>query len=427
MSSSNIVMYLLPLVVTPILSRLYQPEAFGDWGIFSSFIAMATLVLFAGLENAIVKIEADKLSNLLKICIICAVIAIAVLMLVFLYGRSMDISFFCSFPDIQLLAAYLIAYIPYTLGYNLCNRFSRYTALSLNNILQGSCQAGLRILAALLGLTAFNGLILGTTIALYVSAFFLVISLKHKDFPSHHEQFNTHNIKKLLVENKKFPLFDAPSSLLSFAAFNLPTIILAFYFSKASIGCFSIILQLLLLPMSLIGSAIGKVYYQQLCQGKGDTLEVTAISQKIISVTAIISILPLLVLACGGDRLIVLFLGNRWQTAGDISLCLALWSFPTILTQPLLPLFRYKNQQDTLLCFDIFYFLLGIGGLTVGCFLHLPLYTVLIVFSIGCCIAKAGLLIKIVRLSNTNMAVFLKYLPIWIVAVIILFIRLLYL
>lgn len=35
LSSGNVLMYLIPMVVTPILSRLYTPEQFGEWGIFS--------------------------------------------------------------------------------------------------------------------------------------------------------------------------------------------------------------------------------------------------------------------------------------------------------------------------------------------------------------------------------------------------------
>ena len=38
LSSSSALLMLLPLVVTPILSRLYTPEDYGDWGVFSSVL-----------------------------------------------------------------------------------------------------------------------------------------------------------------------------------------------------------------------------------------------------------------------------------------------------------------------------------------------------------------------------------------------------
>lgn len=418
-------MYLLPLLVTPVLSRLYSPESFGEWGVFSSFITIASLALFVGFENAIVKVETEKLTNLIKLCIICSTSLIIAIALIFLLGQDEGLRFFQNFPSTQLLFAYFLAYIPYTIGYNLCNRFGLYTSLSFNNILQGCCQAFMRIFIALIGITNFNGLILGTTLALYISAFFLLLNIKAKKKKSPSiDKFNITNMKQLIIEYKKFPLFDAPSSILSFATFNLPTIILAEYFNKASIGCFSIILQLLLLPMSLIGSAMGKVYYQEICQKSN--LNLTTITKKIFKIVAIISILPLLVLACGGDKVIVFFLGDRWETAGNIALCLALWSFPTILTQPLLPIFRYKSRQDSLFCLDLLYFLFGIGGILIGCNLHWPLKTILIVFSLCCFGVKMCLLIKINQLSNISFSFFYRYLPLWIAAIVILAFRLFY-
>lgn len=429
MSSSNVVMYLLPLLVTPILSRLYSPEDFGEWGVFSSFITITTLALFGGFENAIVKVEAEKLSNLIKLCIICSTSVIIIIAIIFLLGQDEGWAFFQNFPTTQLLFAYFLAYIPYTIGFNLCNRFSLYTTLSLNNILQGSCQAFIRIITALIGITTFNGLILGTTIALYISAFFLTLNIKAKKDKHNKEKFNHKKIKQLIIEYKKFPLFDAPSSILSFATFNLPTIILAEYFNKATIGCFSIILQLLLLPMSLIGSAMGKVYYQEICQQQIDENDsnLTTITKKIFNIAALISILPLLVLSCGGDKLIVMFLGNRWTTAGSIAICLSLWSFPTILTQPLLPIFRYKSKQDSLFCFDLIYFIFGIGGILIGCILHRSIMTILIVFSLCCFFAKSLLFLRITKLGNVQLSFFYKYIPLWIIAIVIFVIRLFYL
>ena len=52
-SISNIIMYMLPFVVTSILARLYTPEAFGEWGVFSSFVAIVNIGLFMGFENVI--------------------------------------------------------------------------------------------------------------------------------------------------------------------------------------------------------------------------------------------------------------------------------------------------------------------------------------------------------------------------------------
>ena len=56
LASSNVLMYLIPVIVTPILTRIYEPASFGEWGVFSGLFSIINVVLFLCLENAIVKI-----------------------------------------------------------------------------------------------------------------------------------------------------------------------------------------------------------------------------------------------------------------------------------------------------------------------------------------------------------------------------------
>ena len=296
-SVSNIIMYLLPIVVTPILSRLYGPEPFGEWGIFSSFTAIVTIGLFLGFENTIVKADAIELKNILALCFIISITIIAIIFLVFIIGNTWNIKFFSTFPSLKLLTVYLLVYSVYTLFYNLCIRYERFTSLAFTHIVLGGSQAVFRILFGFVALAAANGLILGTTIAQCLSMVFLFFCIIKDSKKWNYQIIRISAIKKLIRKFKNFPLYDAPSSILSFSAFNLPVLILALYFSKRDIGCFSIVLQLLLLPMSFVGSAIGRVYYQQLCQK--DNNGVSVITNNVVVVLAVISILPLIFIACG--------------------------------------------------------------------------------------------------------------------------------
>lgn len=423
MSASNIIMYLLPIIVTPILSRLYFPEDFGEWGVFSSFIAIVSMGIFLGLDNVIILTPEKNLNDVLSLCIIVSSTLIATIAIIYGVGQIIGNGFVSDFPEPIALFTYLIMYVMYMISYNLCNRYEHYYTLSIANIIRGSSQAIFRILLSFVLICSFNGLIWGTTIAEGLVSLYLIIYLYRiykKKFAIH---FNIGKLNKLLLQYKNFPLYDAPSTILSFAAFNLPIIILSIYFDKASIGCFSIILQLLLIPMSLVGSAIGKVYYQRISstQDKGS---IEATSHEVLRILIIIAIAPLLFIACGGDKLIVLFLGDRWLTAGDMALCLAPWSFPTILTQPLLPLFRVLNKQRIMLFYDFMYFALGIGSVIISCQLTTNLYLILISFSFTCFIIKLFLYLKLLSLSNISPSRYSHIMPLWCLAILILIFRL---
>lgn len=414
-SASNILMYLLPLVVTPILSRLYTPVQYGEWGIFSSLISIICLAQFAGFDNTLVKCEKEETGLMTIICAILGVVFSLGITIVFYIGTKLNLSFFTSFPNKPLLVAYLFIYVFYTIGYNLCNRQEKYNVLSIANIVQGSSQALFRIFFGISGILIFNGLILGTTIALLNVSVFLFFSIKGTSFIVH-EECRFSKIRGLVAKYKKFALYDAPSSILSFAAFNLPTLILAYYFGKKDIGCFSMVLQLLLVPMSLVGSAMGRVFYQEICKENSVTFTQQA-TRRMVKTLGFISILPLLFLVCGGDHILVWFLGSKWQDAGIVALSLALWSFPTILTQPLLPLFRYSGKQDIMLLYDILYFIFGVGSIYVCCQLRLSLISVLIVFSISCFLVKMLLFIQLFLIGKVRIRLIAKYIPIWSTAI----------
>lgn len=424
MSLSNIVMYTLPIVVTPVLSRLYSPSDFGEWGVFSSFIAIITIALFLSYDNALMKAEGNKeLSGITLLCSITSLLITALIAVVFLIGRYYSIPFISTFPSFILLIIYMLFYILYTTAYNICNKEKHYNCITVANVLQGAIQAVLRIIFGIIAIAVVNGLILGTSMALGICAVFISYSLyKLKEIRL--ERVSLAYIKSLAVKYKNFPLYDAPSGLLSFAAFNLPLLILSVYFDKEVIGCYSIILQLLLMPMSLIGSAIGRVYYQELCSNESDEENIYNKTKSVLNILVYISILPLLFLACGGDQLVVLFLGSKWHTAGIIALSLALWSFPTILTQPLLYIFRYVDKQNRLLYFDIAYFLGGIGAIIAGCWFSKDIITILLAYSVICACIKFLLFRQILSMSKISLADYKNTVLLWIVAVVILFIRL---
>ena len=404
MSSSNVLMYFVPVVVTPILTRMYAKEAFGEWGVFSSVIAILGVGMFWGYENAIVKARDNRDAwHTGILCLITSSTTILLTALIFVAGSTAGLSFFQSFPAKGMLFAYLLVYALYITLYNFCNRQEKYDTLAISHIVLGGSQAVLRIVFGLMALVAVNGLILGTTLAQLLNVLFIFFCLYEYLKLSGRESISRQRLKEIFLQNSRFPLFDAPASVLAFAAFQSPTLILSQYFSKADIGCFSIVIQLLLLPMSFIGTAMGKVYYQQLCRAQGDTTTIREVSQKVVTTVCIISILPLLFLAAGGDYVLVKFLGDKWATAGNVALCLALWSFPTVLSQPLIPLYRTLDRQKNLLVFNAFYFIGGVGAITLGCLTTGNLCLILLTFSLATAVCKFCMFSNLLRLCGLRL------------------------
>lgn len=399
LSSSNVVMFLLPLIVTPILSRIYDPSLFGEWGLFSSVFVMIQIILYASYEYVIIQSDEEEVASICALCLMIAMSLIALGVILFRIGLSMEIGFFRNFPCPNYFLAYV--WITAWLGIfqNIANRQRRYGLMAASYALMGSSQAIFRIIFGISVLFA-NGLIAGTVYAQLLNVLFLAYFL-HAGFTK--EFLGTVSWPKIKTCAKKyyrFPLYDAPSLLLSFAAFNLPIVILSFYFSKTEIGYYSVVIQLLLMPLSFVGTAIGKVYYQQISQNPTNKIRIFEKSLIVVKIVAYLSVLPTLCIALGGDRLIAYFLGEKWTITADMALCLTVWSIPTILTQPLLSLYRCLNRQHTMLVYDALYFTAGIGTLLGACRAGCHLYPTLILYALACSVAKVLLFKDILKQAH---------------------------
>lgn len=415
-------MYLLPIVVTPILTRLYSPSDFGEWGIFSGFVTIVSVGMFFCLENAIMKSETSKVMTATSLlCLLSGISVTCIIVLALSAGAFLELSFASNFPSIPLLACYLLLYTLYTILFNIYNREGKYTTLSFCNVVQGISQAVFRLLFALFSVLCVNGLIMGTVVSQLCSVTFLLFFVKrYVNF----ESVSFPLLAKTITENKKFIIFDTPSSILSFAAFNLPILILSFFFLKEEIGCYSIILQLLLVPMSFFGSSMSKVYYQQLCSVGCQDNSLTDITDKVLRITTVVSILPLAFLALGGDAIVVMFLSEKWMTAGNIALCLSIWSFPILLTQPLLPLFRYLDKMSIMFKYESLYFFISIASLLCCCFFSGNLILILSMYSISALIVKMFLLRCILKEAHLSLLKYKHAICLWIVFIAFLFFRL---
>lgn len=396
LSTSNAILYLLPLIITPILSRLYSPDYFGGWGIFASTFSIISVILLGSYDNAIIKAPEQDIKPLCQLCLTLGIISSLLTFAVFYIGSSAHWAFFSTFPSYRLLTIILFIQIFILIYTNLLNKSQHYNILSISNLINGCSQGAFRISWKFIT-NVGNGLIIGTVLANAVNLIYLIIKSK----PLNVFKAPFKEVLRIAKKYRNFPMYDAPALLLQFAALNLPIIILSFYFSRSDIGCYSLIVQLLVLPVSFIGSAMGKVYYQQIStEGSVDEQIIQKSTFQVLKILVYLSVIPSLFICLGGNKVITWFLGSKWHLAGDMSICMAIWSIPTILTESLKSLFRVRDKQKYLLYIEITYFITGIGFLLLGCYKGWLITQIIFIYSIICCAVRFFVLIKILSLSD---------------------------
>ena len=400
--SANIFMSLIPLVVTPIISRIYSPDKFAEWGIFSSLFTITFVILHFCYEHAIVRCKKEELANMTALNVLVSTFVILFMLVVFAIGEYAEVKFFVEFPQKNFLFAYFAITALLVIFQQTANREGKYNLMVIGSMTIGISQATLRILLGIFVIFS-NGLIAGTIFAQLAALLFFTAALfkyYNKDF---FRDITFKGIADVARKYKKFPIYDAPATLMAFAASNTPIIILSLYFSKPEIGCYSMIIHLLLMPITFIGSGMGKVYYQQISQNSNDDeRKINELSLKVIKTTALISVMPTLFLVLGGDKLTAMFLGDQWVIADKMILCLSLWSIPTILTEPLRFIYRYRGKQNILLRFNALYFTASACSLLISCSIGLSIFVTLIIFTLSTTTVKTLLFCNILKQTGVR-------------------------
>lgn len=382
LSSSSAFLMFIPLVVTPILSRLYTPEDYGDWGVFSSVLYIVTSFMFLSYENTIVKTDnSDEIPSLVALCVLVSGGIVFLTFGAFAVGKFFGITFFCDFPCLHLLILILLATAIHTICNNLANRDNKYGVMAVTSMLNGSFQAGLRILLGFFPIVSF-GLITGNVLAQIIATVFLLIQLRYMFGGAFLSRISFQDVRLLAAKYKKFPIYDAPARFIELSIANIALIILSLFWSKDDIGSYSMVVMFLLMPISLIGSAMSNVYYREISENIKDAEALALSTKRVGKITFSLSVIPLLFLSLGGDRLLVLFLGEQWYVTGRMALCLVIFSVPVILSEPLLPIFRSLNKQEQRFKLNLLCLTSSIGGLLLASYISHNIYISLITYSL---------------------------------------------
>ena len=178
------------------------------------------------------------------------------------------------------------------------------------------------------------GLILGWIAGQLLAVFFLVYKLLKLDKIKFYD-FNKLRMIALAQRYKDFPRINSISGLLNSSSLEAPLLILSALFGAITTGFFSLAQRILQMPMALIGTSFGHVYFEQASKVKDDKDAIRKLSiafqQKLIYLGAP----PIAVLILWGDSIFSFIFGNQWIVAGQYAQSLSIWIFFVFVSSPL--------------------------------------------------------------------------------------------
>lgn len=111
--------------------------------------------------------------------------------------------------------------------------------------------------------------------------------------------------------------------------------------------------RILALPMTLIGSAIGQVFFQRFSQTWPDVPAARKLLFKTWMTLGLIGLLPTILLMAFGEPIFLLVLGDVWRESGTISSVIAPMLFAILISSPTSSMFLVLGLQKYSLIFGI--------------------------------------------------------------------------
>ncbi|MDE6493385.1 MAG: oligosaccharide flippase family protein [Bacteroidales bacterium] len=397
LSVGSVVSQLIPVLMSFVLARLYAPQDYGDLGVFVNCAGILTVFSCGRYEYAIVRPQREV--DALNLMALSGMIAVGVSLLtfaVFAVGTALKVAPLAQFPCKYGLPLVLLFMAVFQILGNYANRCEKYRILTASNIVRSVVQALTRL--GLGVLQVGTGLITGCMAgwaggcAVYAAQARLSGAVRRC--------FSWKRIGELAVRYKDFPRYLMTGNLLSALSNNLPVLILAAFYSKESIGYFSMALAVLYLPVMYVGVAIGQVFYKKASAWQIESTN--RLAGRFFLFSAVLAILMFSVLLAGGPSMFRFLLGEHWGTVGLYSIYLSPWLMLVFCILPLGWIFDARDRQKTEMGLKLLSFIVRIAVVLAGSYCGLSFAAVLLLYSasgVGLCLLEGYFIYKTLQMK----------------------------
>ena len=400
----------IAVLITPILTRFFLPEAFGVAELFISISAILIISSCLRYERAIMlPLTDDDAANIFCASIVFTIIISMFAFCIVFFADEWIAAIFNApglKPYLKLLPLAILTG-GVLLAVNFWNsRTKEFGLLSVSRVLNSFSNQSSRLLGGLVGYVNSGTLIISTILGQFLAVLFLVLRTWKKDATLLKASVSPKRMILEIKRYKKFPIFDIWGSLLNTASWQLPAFFLAAFFSPVIVGYYALGTAVIRLPMNILGSSIAQVFYQKASDTR-HAGNMPYVVENVFTRLVAIGLFPMLLLCIIGQDLFSLVFGKNWAEAGLYSQILAPWMFFTFISSPLSTLFSVYERQGSALIMQSLIFITRILSLYIGGIMG-NVYIALGLFSLSGVIVYGVLSIWNMKLANISTLVFLR-------------------
>jgi O-antigen/teichoic acid export membrane protein len=358
----------IPILVSPWLTRIYEPKDFGVLALYVSIVMTMAIVATGRYEQAILlpKEDDDALQVLSLTILLASIVSALMLLIVEIaktfyspYLESLGISNWISFVPISVLVSAV-----YQSFYGWLSRKKVYRIITLSRVISS---IAMTVTQLTLFMTSNNGLLVGYFIGQLSSLLFLIWqSSSTLDYKNLVNVTSFSSLQKQAKRYVKFPTFLVVGHTMNSLSGNMPVFLLSHLFGANISGFYALTLRVVAAPMSLVGLSTAEVFRQKASQEFAINGKCDKTFLKTFQLLLAVSCIPAIIFFFAAPSLFPLLFGEKWVVAGHYAQVLTPMFFVQFITVPLCQMFIVAEKQELDLAWQISRLFLSASAIFVG-------------------------------------------------------------
>ena len=405
--SGKIIVSVIGFVFIPILSRIYDPEAYGLFSIYNATVTIIIGLLTLNYPKSFAIINEEKTFIHVFLFTVMSILAGSIIIM----AGSPIIGLYI--PETSKLSTYFFL-IPVGVLINglllvLVQTNQRRQQFLFSSSINVSNHLIIRIANLTYGLFT-NGYSIGLILGNQIGGLFAVIANGIKNLGYIFHLTKKHYTRQQLIESlfkyKNYPRYIFPTSLINNLKIQLPIYFIGFLFGESLLGEFSLAVGLLNIPIQIIGNSISAVFLKKANDlYMEDPEKLKQISIRTSNSLFLAGVIPFSILLVFGPEIFTFLLGDKWIYAGRISSIFSVYFFLYMIFLHSTALLQILKKEKNILMVSLLNIILNILALLSGIFTN-HFFITLIAFTISNVIIVLIFGYQVFKLLKLN---FLKY------------------
>lgn len=358
----------IPVLVSPLLTRLYTPADLGGLALFVAVVTVLVVLATGRYELAILLPRSERTAfDLAAIAAGLAVMSCGagmVITVMFLDRIASTLAlgsdpwwlYFVP-PCVMMMGVYQALNYWY-------NRRGQYRMLAGSRVAQASTMCSVQVAAG--GATGGALGLIGGYAAGQAASIAVIVRATRSELLLRLRAVRVARLRIAARRYRSFPIYMVPGHLANIISAQAPVLLLATLYGPAVAGLYSLAERVLVAPTSIVGAAIGDVYRQQAAlayQRAGNCRELFLRTARRLFLIALV---PLVLSVVGGPVVFELVFGVIWRPAGEIVALLGAMIFFQLISSPLSQTVLLAGMQQLDLVWQLLRLALAFASIYAG-------------------------------------------------------------